>query len=106
MAHVSKKYKHKPRIVSRSECYTSVTCGSCFKIKTNLGTNKIYVFSNKDCEKYDIKVSRDGGAARSILLKNELEYHFGQNSPCWANDKYHTPGTAKESKFLLSLFML
>lgn len=48
-----------------SECYTSMTCGNCGKLKLDLGSSKIY-----DCNKCKIRIGRDINGARNILLKN------------------------------------
>jgi len=44
---------------------TSITCGSCEKIKKNLKGNEIY-----KCEKCGLEIDRDLNASRNICIKN------------------------------------
>jgi IS605 OrfB family transposase len=62
MEHLCKKYGSELKLVN--EAYTSKTCGSCGKIKEDLGSNCIYSCSN--CE---YTLDRDIHGARNIWIK-------------------------------------
>ncbi len=53
------------KLIIVNESYTSKTCTNCFNIKSNLGSSETY-----NCTHCKIKIDRDVGGSRNILIKN------------------------------------
>ena len=62
---INKGKETNTQIMIKPEYYTSMTCGKCGNIKTNLGRNELY-----ECNKCGLKIDRDYNASRNILLRN------------------------------------
>ena len=65
---INKAKESNINIIEKGEPFTSKTCGNCGCINYNLGTAEVF-----NCTKCHLKMDRDIGGARNILLRN-IEY--------------------------------
>jgi IS605 OrfB family transposase len=69
----AKAEEYGSRVIVVDEHYTSKTCGGCFRINHNLGSNKTFNCPQVNC---DFTLDRDLNGARNIALR-----HFGLFNP-------------------------
>jgi len=76
-------------------------CGCCGRLKENLGSGRVFKCGFENCPRYNVKVHRDGDAARKILARSILEVLFPfPLHEVWSNAHYQSNDFAEEVLFI------